>query len=139
MFSCFNLDLKKVIRNISPQTICYYYRLGLEESRNKKKSIDKKLDSYIKNGEIDGDTLQRDWFPQVDADIFISHSHKDMVRAHILAGWLKTTFENSINVFIDSLLEVMIRIQGLTIFFIDTLRYTGVDIFTFSKHLIFIN
>src|SRR5690606_35011062 len=40
------------------------------------------------------------WFPQIDADIFISHSHSDEKMAILLAGWLKETL--GVYVFIDS-------------------------------------
>ena len=44
--------------------------------------------------------MQANWFPQIKADIFISHSHKDINLAIALAGWLQETF--GLTVFIDS-------------------------------------
>ena len=32
--------------------------------------------------------MQNDWFSQVSADIFISHSHNDKDVANTFAGWL---------------------------------------------------
>lgn len=56
--------------------------------------------NIFKNGAIDGTKLQEEWFPQINADIFLSHSHKDEELAKSFAGWIKENFE--LNVFIDS-------------------------------------
>lgn len=50
--------------------------------------------------EIDGSKMQANWFPIIDCDIFISHSHRDERLAIKLAGFLKEFFE--LDCFIDS-------------------------------------
>tara|TARA_R100000951_G_scaffold70406_2_gene59352 strand:+ start:334 stop:1125 length:792 start_codon:yes stop_codon:yes gene_type:complete len=59
------------------------------------------LNTFI-NGDnsLDGTAIRNYWFPQVDTDVFISHSHKDVDTALVLCGWLWETFE--IRAFIDS-------------------------------------
>ena len=61
------------------------------------------LKAYIqedKDGLLRAEAIEGEWFPTIDADIFISHSHKDVTLALGLAGWLKNEFD--INCFIDS-------------------------------------
>ena len=66
-----------------------------------KKSIENNLEQYIGvDGVIDANSLENDWFPNVDIDIFLSHSHKDRDKALILSELLKEKF--GLNVFIDS-------------------------------------
>ena len=55
-----------------------------------------------KNNSLDGSKIQEAWFPQIKADVFISHSHKDEEIAIQLAGWLFVEF--GIRTFIDSCL-----------------------------------
>ena len=67
----------------------------------KKNNIKKTIDSYLfSNGTLNGSNMQENWFPQIKADIFISHSHKDEKLALALAEWLKETF--GLTAFIDS-------------------------------------
>ncbi|MCZ8145307.1 hypothetical protein [Flavobacterium sp.] len=49
---------------------------------------------------IDGTETQKEWFPNINADIFLSHSHKDLEKANKFAGWIKNNF--NLDVFIDS-------------------------------------
>lgn len=44
--------------------------------------------------------MQVSWFPQIKADVFISHSHSDEKLAIIFAGWLYNAF--GLTAFIDS-------------------------------------
>jgi len=44
--------------------------------------------------------MQDFWFPQINANIFISHSHNDEKKAITLAGWISETFH--LKAFIDS-------------------------------------
>lgn len=65
------------------------------------KVIEFQLTKYINpNGTLNGDTLRADWFPQISADIFISHYHTDTDEAICLAGWLREQFD--LNAFVDS-------------------------------------
>ena len=74
---------------------------GLDSFSSQQTSIDKTIYSFVRNdGSLDGSMMQANWFPQIKADIFISHSHKDEDLAHALAGWLKETF--GLTAFIDS-------------------------------------
>lgn len=41
------------------------------------------------DGIIDGDRLKKLWFPHGKYDVFISHSHSDLNKAHFLANWLE--------------------------------------------------
>ncbi|HEX8327437.1 MAG TPA: hypothetical protein VF629_07840 [Hymenobacter sp.] len=50
-------------------------------------------DLVLGNGSLDGAGLQQQWFPQVEADVFISHSHADKETAIILAGLLHEEFD----------------------------------------------
>lgn len=60
-----------------------------------------KIEKFIKdNDKIDGTKMQNNWFPKIEADIFISHSHKDENIAKGLAGWLYNEF--GLEAFIDS-------------------------------------
>lgn len=63
-------------------------------------SVKQSLDSFLKGGPLDGSQLQAHWFPQIHADIFLSHSHKDIELAIGFAGWLKEAF--GLVLFIDS-------------------------------------
>lgn len=56
--------------------------------------------SYIRNDAINGLKVKGDWFGQVKADVFISHSHCDEAIAIGMAGWLHERF--GLTAFIDS-------------------------------------
>jgi len=78
-----------------------YYESGKRLFDRDKTSIKLELDKYLlPNGSLDGSKMQENWFPQIEANIFISHSHLDEILAISLAGWLHTKF--GLKVFIDS-------------------------------------
>jgi hypothetical protein len=75
-------------------------RKGREVTQAYEKQIRSKLDSFTcSDGAIDGSSLQGHWFPRVDADIFLSHSHGDLDLALSFAGWIQSEF--NLKVFID--------------------------------------
>lgn len=75
--------------------------IGLDSLSSQQTSIEETINSFVRNdGSLDGSLMQANWFPQIKADIFISHSHKDKGLALALAGWLEETF--GLTAFIDS-------------------------------------
>lgn len=81
MYACFKLEKLLFKFNASLTTRIF---------RHKKQTIIKeKLKNYV----IDSDTVnatevQKDWFPEVSADIFISHSHADIKQVTKIADFL---------------------------------------------------
>lgn len=66
-----------------------------------KQAIQESLEKYIDvKGKLNGTKMQEDWFPTVNAQVFISHSHQDEVLAGFLAYLLKQRL--GIDSFIDS-------------------------------------
>lgn len=61
--------------------------------------LKKTLDEFT-NASLNGNKMQSAWFPEIKADIFLSHSHADEDLVIAFAGWLKETFD--LEVFIDS-------------------------------------
>lgn len=49
---------------------------------------------------LDAEIIQKDWFPEINTDVFISHSHVDIDLAKNFSGWLYNQF--GITSFIDS-------------------------------------
>jgi len=79
-----------------------YYAQGIKMFEFFENKVTPVLDKYLKeNKALDGDAMRKDWFPEVKADIFISHSHSDKYLAICLAGWLYKHFQ--IKAFIDSM------------------------------------
>jgi hypothetical protein len=58
------------------------------------------LEPFITGKIVDGSKLEDHWFPQIKADVFISHAHADEEQALRCAGWLKTQL--GIRPFVDS-------------------------------------
>ena len=78
-----------------------YYDKGLSLYTSNKYKIEKALKSFATaDGSLDGSKLQSNWFPLLDTDIFISHSHSDKKKAIALSGWLSENF--GLKTFIDS-------------------------------------
>lgn len=97
MYKCYRLPYNQDLKNL----INEYEEKGKNLMESKKESIKNDLKSYVKDeGVIDFTSIQRDWFPTVEADIFISHSHKDIDVINALAGWLNEKF--NVEVFVDS-------------------------------------
>lgn len=95
MFSNFNLILN------SPSDFKTYYDEGKRVLSEKKTRIQTNLSSLIcKDGKIDGTAVQNEWFPEVKASVFLSHSHEDERLAVSLAGWLHE--ECKVDAFVDS-------------------------------------
>ena len=99
MYRGFNLLLEKIsFREGDFETL---KGIGLDSFSSQQTSIEETINSFVRNdGSLDGSMMQANWFPQIKADIFISHSHKDEKLAIALAGWLQETF--GLTAFIDS-------------------------------------
>lgn len=79
----------------------YFKDFGQEEFDKQKNTVHSQLSSYVlDDGILDTARIEEDWFPSIDTDVFISHSHKDQELAMGLAGWLYNIF--GITAFIDS-------------------------------------
>ena len=52
------------------------------------------------HGCLRADVIQANWFPSIDADVFISHSHNDLELAIAFSLWLEDSF--GISSFVDS-------------------------------------
>ena len=88
--NCFEKGYFEAFKKVNPKSFS-----------SQETSIVETIKSFVRNdGSLDGSMMQANWFPQIKADIFISHSHKDEDLAHALAGWLKKTF--GLTAFIDS-------------------------------------
>ncbi len=87
--------------NILNSSFPDYYQVGKTIYDENKRTIKLELNKFLlPNGSLDGSKMQENWFPQVKADIFISHSHADESLAIRLAGWLYVEF--GLIAFIDS-------------------------------------
>ena len=102
MYRGFNLKLDEdyfLKQNIfSTQEINEYEKLGLSSLKNNDFLL-----KYIEEAEeLEGDRIMQECFPNdiKEYNIFLSHSHKDMKIALIIAGLLKSKYK--IEVFIDS-------------------------------------
>ncbi len=99
MYRGFNLSLRK--NQFELGYFKHLQEIGSKSILLPKKTIKEKINSFVSvHGYLDGSKMQANWFPQVKADVFISHSHKDEKLATALAGWLKTIF--GLTTFIDS-------------------------------------
>lgn len=88
--------------NVDLEAYKGYAAYGREIHDENKKIVETKLDSFKDlNGKLIGDKIVADWFPPIiDADIFLSHSHKDEEGIVGLSGWLHKEF--GVRCFIDS-------------------------------------
>ena len=99
-YNIINLDLESL--NLNPNQIERLYDIGKGLYDDKASEVEKILKNYIipASGVIDGEQIQKDWFPLVNVDVFISHSHSDEKLAITFAGLLKDCF--GLTAFIDS-------------------------------------
>lgn len=94
MYSYFNVKIDEVF-------LSAYYEKGKEILQMNVTKLEECLEKYVdEDGSINGEALQADWFGPIDADVFISHSHKDEATAIALAGWLQK--EMNLTAFVDS-------------------------------------
>lgn len=99
MYRGFNLSLERKV--FKEETFEDFREIGFQSLTCQKEKIEGIINSFIDDdGFLDGNKMQANWFPQIKADVFISHSHKDKELALALAGWLKETF--GLTAFIDS-------------------------------------
>lgn len=99
MFIGFDLHIDEQTEFLR-KSYSYYVKLGEMHLCKQIAKYKKDLKAYISAKEIDGTKIQEEWFPEIEADIFISHSHQDKGLACALAGWLYDTFK--LKCFIDS-------------------------------------
>lgn len=101
MYAGFNLSIDKDAGIF--QEYCDFpllKEIGEDVLKSQKASYEKDLKKYVTAKELDGTKIQNEWFPQIEADIFISHSHNDRELACALAGWVYRNF--GLTCFIDS-------------------------------------
>lgn len=92
MYRGFKLSLQSEIEG--------YYEIGYALYENDKARIKRRLQAFISDdGILDGSKIEANWFPLVEADVFISHAHDDREIAISLAGWL---YHLGIRAFVDS-------------------------------------
>lgn len=101
MFVGFNLKINKDFFSLPEESLDKYKKIGANHLNEYKKNFESDLKKFIiEKNTISGTELQEEWFPQIKADIFISHSHIDEDLALALAGWLNKNFE--LSCFVDS-------------------------------------
>ncbi|HTS16825.1 MAG TPA: hypothetical protein VMP11_04565 [Verrucomicrobiae bacterium] len=97
MYAAFNLS----INDWGEKERKVYYDIGLKIWNGHAVRVFSALKAFLRpNGKLDGEAIGDNWFPEVDADIFMSHSHGDQRLAIALAGWLSDDFK--LKAFVDS-------------------------------------
>lgn len=99
MFAGFNIKIDKSFFDKLDKSFLQYKEIG-ETHLSDQRTEYGKLKNYIVSDIVDGSKIQGDYFPLINADIFISHSHDDKDLAQALAGWINYTF--GLKCFIDS-------------------------------------
>ncbi|MDP3208024.1 MAG: hypothetical protein Q8M65_02650, partial [Rhodoglobus sp.] len=100
MRAAFNIELKaKKVTNLPTVTHKDVLDTRMEQivrdipsgKRHLRSGIQETIDAFLRpDGTISGEQMQSNWFPAVDVDVFISHSHDDLELARNLKDWLKT-------------------------------------------------
>ena len=102
MYQKFNLDLQTDPDNCFTQILeSNYKEIGsnlFNEQRNIIQSDLKEFENM--EGQLSGNQIIKEWFPNIKADIFLSHSHQDEDFVIGFAGWLYKNF--GLTSFIDS-------------------------------------
>lgn len=76
-------------------------QVGKNSLSERKRAVRNGLDKYLSPmGELSAREITEDWFPTVEADVFISHSHDDKELVMALVGYLETV---GVKVFLDFL------------------------------------
>lgn len=98
MYSKFNCEISDYFYN---KNINQYLEDGRKIYKNFQQQCEHSLKPFLlDNGHIDGTALKDIWFSISKANVFISHSHKDIEKVKAFAGWLKNKF--GLTAFIDS-------------------------------------
>lgn len=100
MFAGFNLEINKHFFESKQKSFQEYQKIGEEHLGAQGEGIENALSEYINNNIVDGSKIQKDWFPEVDADIFLSHSSADKELVNAIAGRLNDNF--NLKCFVDS-------------------------------------
>ena len=95
MFAGFNIITK------NQERFRGYHASGLQIYKKYERAISRNLSHYINpDGSLDQELIEMEWFPEIDAHVFLSHSHSDLDFVISFAGWLYEEF--GIKAFIDS-------------------------------------
>lgn len=95
MFAGFNLSLQSDI------VLDRFANKGWQLYSNQRKQVHSTLDQYVNSdGSLSAAKMEEEWFAQISAEVFLSHSHADEKLAINLAGYLYDNF--GIRCFIDS-------------------------------------
>lgn len=97
MFSAYDL---KIDSDFFDDRFWEYIEIGEDHLSSQLARFKNKIEKLVLSDTMSGSEIQNNCFPEVDADIFISHSHNDKDLANALAGWLFAKF--GLKVFIDS-------------------------------------
>lgn len=98
MYRGFNLTITDEDFEDLKKNKMFHFRTFHRELFNKR--VEDGLQKYLIDKErLDGDVMMEDWFPNVDADIFISHSHHDLDKATALMGYFQ---KFGLSSFVDS-------------------------------------
>ena len=105
MFSRYVVDIDESFFSVNIEEdnkdLDYYYKLGKNHIKKYKEEIDLSLEKYTRKHILSADKIEKEWFPQVKVDVFLSHSRKDKKVTIALAGWLHEKF--GLKCFVDSL------------------------------------
>lgn len=95
MFAGFNVQIK------DKEKFGEYHDIGSGIYKEQLEIVSAGLETYINpDGSLNEMRIEDDWFPEVRAHVFLSHSHNDIDFVKSFAGWLYEKF--GIRAFIDS-------------------------------------
>ena len=102
MYAKFRLELKDENAIVSTRFLkTRYLEVGKKLFVDQKRTVKESLEKYLNaDGILEAERIEKDWFPVIDAQVFLSHSHRDETLVTLLAGFLYDQFH--ITSFIDS-------------------------------------
>ncbi|MCG7657802.1 hypothetical protein [Wielerella bovis] len=109
MYKGFNLDLSNLTNEFVVNLKNRTHSSSYEDYRSIGDNLFEKHENIIQtdlkqfknmSGQLSGNQIIKKWFPEIKADIFLSHSHKDKDLVICFSGWLYKEF--GLTSFIDS-------------------------------------